>query len=63
MGDGTRRFTITMTLAQYDVLKAAMDETLDRWEQVGTLRRTDRHTLKRAMAHITKEFDEGVKGL
>ena len=50
-----------MTNAQYDVLKAAIDQVLDDWKQMGRIRVSDRHTLMRAMAHISKEFETGIR--
>lgn len=61
MGDGARTFTITMTHAQYDVLRHAIDQVLDDWTGMGRDRGRDRHTLMRAMAHIDEQFDTGIR--
>ena len=59
MCDGKRTFTITMTLAQYDVMKAAVDGVLIEWKQQGKIRGSDQHTLMRAFKHLSDEFEEG----
>lgn len=61
MCDGQRTFTVTMTNAQYDVLKAATDEIEIIWKGQGKVRSSHRHTLMRAMEHISKEFESGVR--
>ena len=50
---------ITMTLAQYDVMRAAVDEVLIEWKQQGKIRGSDQHTLMRAFKHLSDEFEEG----
>lgn len=62
MSDGNRRFTITMTLAQYDVLMAAVNHVIKDWTVKNHPNRRDVETLKRAVAHLSKEFESGVKG-
>lgn len=57
----SRTFKITMTVAQYDVMKAAMEQVLAEWKVLGIIRSSDRLTLMRAMGHISKEFEQGTK--
>ena len=61
MCDGKRTFTITMTMAQYDVMKAAVDQVLIEWKDQGKIRGSDRHTLGRAFKHLSDEFQQGRK--
>lgn len=61
MCDGKRTFTVTMTMAQYDVMKAAVDQVLIEWKEHGKIRGSDRQTLMRAFKHLSDEFQEGRK--
>jgi hypothetical protein len=52
---------MTMTMAQYDVMKAAVDQVLIEWKEQGKIRGSDRQTLMRAFKHLSDEFQEGRK--
>lgn len=62
MCDGKRTFTITMTNAQYDVMKAAVDQIFIEWKEQGRIRLSDRQTLMRAFKHLSDQFEQGSRG-
>lgn len=61
MCDGKRTFTITMTNAQYDIMKAAVDQILIEWKDLGKIRGSDRQTLMRAFKHLSDQFETGAR--
>lgn len=61
MADGHRTITLTLTEAQHDVFLAAAETAVEVWLTQGTLRHSDRYTLKRALDRFNEAWEEGIK--
>jgi hypothetical protein len=62
MCDGKRTISVTLTEAQFDVFKAAMEQATETWKPLGRTRSSDVHTLARAMERIAQSWDIGIRG-
>lgn len=62
MCDGSRIFTVKLTEAQYDVLKEAIAETTECWQQGGEQHKRNNNTLARALQRLDDAWDQGRRG-
>lgn len=61
MGDGSRVMRLELTDAQYDVLMAALDEIIGRWDQASEDWSRDVGTVLRARGRIVEAWMEGTR--
>lgn len=61
MGDGSRVMEVELTGAQYDVLMAALDEIVSRWDRSSEDRSSNVGTLLRAQGRIIEAWMQGTR--
>ena len=62
MCDGSRTFTVNLTEAQYDVLKVAINETTECWQQGTEQHKRNNNTLARAVQRLDDAWQQGRRG-
>lgn len=62
MCDGNRTFTVKLTEAQYDVLKVAINEVNDWWQQGTEQHKRNKKTLARAVQRLDEAWEQGRRG-